>query len=67
MGYPFADPSADGSPSNPYFDPDYSQLEMPDGGTLIIKTGYDVIWSGGGVMSKPMIVKGIGSTISYAP
>lgn len=67
MGNPFVDPAADGSPSNPYNDPHASQIEMPDGGTLIIKTGHNVMWSGGGVMSRPMIVKGIGSTISYAP
>lgn len=67
LGNPFLDPGADGSPSHPYNDMSDALVGMPTGGTLIIGGGHDVIWSGGGVMSRPMVVRGIGSTISAGP
>lgn len=55
---------ADGSPANPYLNISEAVNETPDDGTIIIKAGTDANWSGGGVMDRPVTLKGNGVTIS---
>lgn len=62
---PFNGPNADGSPANPYGHIADAVSETPDNGTIILKAGTDAYWNGGGIMSRPVTVKGKGVTISY--
>lgn len=62
---PVAGAGADGSPANPFDNLADAAAQTPNGGTIIIKAGTDLIWDGnGGFIDHPMTIKGQGVTIS---
>ena len=56
--------SGDGSPDNPFDSLDDALSESPNVETIIFKADTDYAWSGGGVISQTVTIKGIGVTIS---
>jgi hypothetical protein len=57
-------PTGDGSPGSPYNSLSAALIETPDHGTIIFKAGTDHDWAPGGVIDRPVTIKGEGVTIS---